>query len=61
MSVHVATAPHPTPEPGLLPAPLRARGRPRKTLLERDDGNRRAALLSAAASIKHDAAPHSNA
>jgi len=49
MSAHVATVPHPTPEPGLLPAPSRARGRPRKTLLERDDGNRRAALLRAAA------------
>ncbi|MDP2370653.1 TetR/AcrR family transcriptional regulator [Rhodoferax sp.] len=32
-------------------APKRARGRPRKTLDERDDGNRRQALLSAAAKL----------
>ena len=51
MPAHVATVPHSTPEPGLPPAPLRARGRPRKTLLERDDGNRRAALLRAAAAL----------
>jgi AcrR family transcriptional regulator len=34
---------------GATPAPKRARGRPRKTLSERDDGNRRQALVSAAA------------
>src|SRR3990167_7594937 len=32
-------------------APKRARGRPRKTVDERDDGNRRQALLSAAAKL----------
>lgn len=32
-------------------APKRARGRPRKTIDERDDGNRRQALLSAAAKL----------
>lgn len=32
-------------------APKRARGRPRKTVDERDDGNRRQALLAAAASL----------
>ncbi|MEN9396311.1 MAG: hypothetical protein RLZ81_841, partial [Pseudomonadota bacterium] len=32
-------------------APKRARGRPRKTPDERDDGNRRQALLSAAARL----------
>ncbi len=51
MPAHTATAPSPPPEASLRSAPLRARGRPRKTLLERDDGNRRAALLRAAAAL----------
>ena len=51
MPVHAATVPQATPEADLTPAPLRARGRPRKTALERDDGNRRAALLRAAAAL----------
>jgi len=32
-------------------APARPRGRPRKTLMERDDGNRRTALLATAAAL----------
>lgn len=36
-------------EPSAEPAPKRARGRPRKTQDERDDGNRRHELLAAAA------------
>ncbi len=51
MPAQAATAPNPQPATGLAPAPLRARGRPRKTPLERDDGNRRAALLRAAAAL----------
>lgn len=47
------------PAPATLSEPLsatiahsvRPRGRPRKTLLERDDGNRRAALLATAAAL----------
>lgn len=38
-------------ETALEDAPKRARGRPRKTPDERDDGNRRQALLSAAARL----------
>jgi AcrR family transcriptional regulator len=49
MLVHAATVPSPPPEPGLPATAVRTRGRPRKTLLERDDGNRRADLLRAAA------------
>lgn len=43
-------------ESGLLahPAPKRARGRPRKTEDERDDGNRRHQLLTAAARLFRD-------
>lgn len=51
MPALAATAPNPQPEARPTPAPLRARGRPRKTPLERDDGNRRAALLRAAAAL----------
>lgn len=36
-----------------LPAPRRARGRPRKTVDERDDGNRRQQLIHAAAKLFH--------
>ena len=36
-----------------LAEPKRARGRPRKTEDERDDGNRRQALISAAAQLFH--------
>jgi len=40
------------PEPLTMPTALvRPRGRPRKTLLERDDGNRRTALLATAAAL----------
>lgn len=39
------------PDPTAEPAPRRARGRPRKTAGERDDGNRRQALLHAAARL----------
>ena len=38
-------------QPATLPVPKRPRGRPRKTEGERDDGNRRHALLSAAARL----------
>ena len=38
-------------QPSTLPVPKRPRGRPRKTEGERDDGNRRHALLSAAARL----------
>lgn len=51
MPALAATAANPPPEARPTPAPLRARGRPRKTPLERDDGNRRAALLRAAAAL----------
>jgi TetR/AcrR family transcriptional regulator, cholesterol catabolism regulator len=44
-SVNDAGAPAP------VPVPKRPRGRPRKTELERDDGNRRQELLSAAARL----------
>lgn len=39
------------PDPTAVPAPRRARGRPRKTADERDDGNRRQELLRAAARL----------
>lgn len=41
----------PVPAPADSPAPRRARGRPRKTADERDDGNRRQELLRAAAGL----------
>lgn len=40
-----------SPESPVEPAPRRARGRPRKTADERDDGNRRQALLREAARL----------
>ena len=40
-----------TPLPSSPAAPKRARGRPRKTLDERDDGNRRRQLMKAAAKL----------
>lgn len=40
-----------SPQPPTQTAPSRARGRPRKTLDERDDGNRRRELLGAAAKL----------
>lgn len=42
---------HPEPGSFIDPAPKRPRGRPRKTEGERDDGNRRHALLTAAARL----------
>ena len=42
---------HPEPGSFIDPAPKRPRGRPRKTEGERDDGNRRQALLTAAARL----------
>jgi len=51
MRVEVVPVPLPQPSPHGGIAALRARGRPRKTLSERDDGNRRAALLRVAASL----------
>ena len=51
MPIHAATyAPSPSGVSALI-TPPRQRGRPRKTLLERDDGNRRAALLRAAGAL----------
>jgi len=51
MPVHAATyAPSPSGASALV-TPPRQRGRPRKTLLERDDGNRRTALLRAAGAL----------
>jgi AcrR family transcriptional regulator len=41
----------PAPDLAIETSPKRARGRPRKTVDERDDGNRRHALLSAAAQL----------
>ena len=40
-----------TPDHSTDPAPRRARGRPRKTADERDDGNRRRALVTGAAKL----------
>jgi AcrR family transcriptional regulator len=48
MSAPAAALPEPLTTPTAL---VRPRGRPRKTLLERDDGNRRAALLATAAAM----------
>jgi TetR/AcrR family transcriptional regulator, cholesterol catabolism regulator len=42
------TSPDSLAAPALAPAVVRARGRPRKTLDERDDGNRRQALIQTA-------------
>lgn len=49
-----AAALHPVSEPPTGLAPKRARGRPRKTEDERDDGNRRQQLLTAAARLFRD-------
>ena len=46
-----APAPQPARSPALPQAPPRRRGRPRKTAAEIDDGNRRRALLDAAARL----------
>ena len=46
-----ALSPHHPAEAPANPAPKRPRGRPRKTLDERDDGNRRQQLLAAAARL----------
>ncbi|MEC5212798.1 AcrR family transcriptional regulator [Polaromonas sp. CG_9.5] len=43
-----------TPAAALLAGPKKPRGRPRKTLDERDDGNRRVELLHAAARLFHE-------
>ncbi len=51
MPAHAATSAKPPAGASALVAPLRPRGRPRKTLLERDDGNRRTDLLRAAAAL----------
>ena len=45
---------HPPSEPSRELVPKRPRGRPRKTEEERDDGNRRQALLTAAARLFRD-------
>lgn len=50
MTAPALALPHPV-GPSNGPAPKRARGRPRKTLDERDDGNRRQQLLAAAARL----------
>ncbi len=49
-SADLSSPPEPTASPDGLPV-KRARGRPRKTLDERDDGNRRQALIHAAAQL----------
>ena len=51
MPVHAATPVKSPPGTSAHLTPLRPRGRPRKTLLERDDGNRRVDLLRAAAAL----------
>lgn len=51
MPVHAATSVKSPPGTSAHLTPVRPRGRPRKTLLERDDGNRRTDLLRAAAAL----------
>jgi AcrR family transcriptional regulator len=51
MPAHAATVPARKFAPDARLVLTRPRGRPRKTLLERDDGNRRADLLRAAAAL----------
>lgn len=51
MPLDAATSAQPPSGASALVTPARQRGRPRKTLLERDDGNRRAALLRAAGAL----------
>ena len=51
MPAHAATSVKPSSGTSAHLTPLRPRGRPRKTLLERDDGNRRVDLLRAAAAL----------
>ena len=53
MSVPVSSLHLPAKSP-LSPAPKRSRGRPRKTEEERDDGNRRHELITAAAQLFRD-------